>query len=157
MRQGSSTLNYLLSDHLGSTAITVNSEGTAEAGVPRVTRYYYHSGQRVAMRVDEGGGDEVYYVHADHLGSTSLTTDEDGNVVARQLYHPYGTVRYTDGTLPTDFGFTGQREHPGLGLVFMHARYYHAGLGRFASADTIVPSPENPQAFNRYSYVLNSP
>jgi hypothetical protein len=28
MRTGSSTLNYLLSDHLGSTAITTNSGGT---------------------------------------------------------------------------------------------------------------------------------
>jgi len=30
MRQGSSTLYWLLSDHLGSTAITVDSAGTAE-------------------------------------------------------------------------------------------------------------------------------
>jgi len=59
----------------------------------------------VAMR--KGG--VVYYLHGDHLGSTSLTTDEDGEVVARQLYHPYGTVRYAGGTLPTDFTYTGQR------------------------------------------------
>jgi hypothetical protein len=30
-------------------------------------------------------------------------------------------------------------------------------LGRFLSADTIVPSPGNPQSLNRYSYVLNAP
>lgn len=39
----------------------------------------------------------------------------------------------------------------------MQACYYLPGLGRFASADTIVPNPANPQSFNRYSYVLNSP
>jgi RHS repeat-associated protein len=47
MRVGSSTLNYLLSDHLGSTAITVNSGGTAEVGELRYYAYgktRYNSG-----------------------------------------------------------------------------------------------------------------
>jgi hypothetical protein len=30
-------------------------------------------------------------------------------------------------------------------------------LARFISADTIVPDPANPQALNRYAYVLNNP
>ncbi|OQA22086.1 MAG: Peptidase family M23 [Chloroflexi bacterium ADurb.Bin360] len=30
-------------------------------------------------------------------------------------------------------------------------------LGRFLQADTVIPDPANPQSFNRYSYVLNSP
>ena len=30
-------------------------------------------------------------------------------------------------------------------------------MGRFLSADTIVPEPGNPQAWNRYSYSLSSP
>ncbi len=30
-------------------------------------------------------------------------------------------------------------------------------MGRFASADTIVSNPANPQSFNRYSYVNNNP
>ena len=40
------------------------------------------------------------------LGSTSLTTDAAGNVVARQRYLPYGQERWTTGDVPTDFGFT---------------------------------------------------
>ena len=39
----------------------------------------------------------------------------------------------------------------------MNARYYVPSLGRFASADTLVPDPTNPQAFNRFSYVENNP
>lgn len=31
------------------------------------------------------------------------------------------------------------------------------GIGRFASADTLIPSPTNPQGWNRYSYVENRP
>ena len=39
----------------------------------------------------------------------------------------------------------------------MNARFYVPGIGRFASADTIVPDSANPQSFNRYSYVENRP
>ena len=39
----------------------------------------------------------------------------------------------------------------------MNARWYLPGLGRFISADTIVPNPTNPQSYNRYSYVRNQP
>ena len=35
--------------------------------------------------------------------------------------------------------------------------YYLPGIGRFLSADTIVPDTANPQSFNRYSYVYNNP
>jgi len=72
------------------------------------------------------------------------------------LYYPYGETRSTDGTLPTDYKFTGQRAE-GFGLYDYHARYYDGAIGRFVSADTIVPQPGNPQDFNRYAYVRNSP
>jgi RHS repeat-associated protein len=39
----------------------------------------------------------------------------------------------------------------------MQARWYSAELGRFLSADTIIPQPANPQSHNRYSYVMNRP
>jgi RHS repeat-associated protein len=57
----------------------------------------------------------------------------------------------------TPYRFTGQREESTIGLYFYNARWYDPLLGRFTQADTIVPEPGNPQALNRYSYVLNSP
>jgi hypothetical protein len=39
----------------------------------------------------------------------------------------------------------------------MGVREYLPSLGRWLSADTIVPRPGDPQAFNRFSYVRNSP
>ena len=41
--------------------------------------------------------------------------------------------------------------------MYYNARYYVPGIGRFASADTIVPDFTNPQSFNRYSYSRNNP
>jgi RHS repeat-associated protein len=52
---------------------------------------------------------------------------------------------------------SGQRRDASAGLLFYNARYYDPTIGRFISADTIVPSPKNPQALNRYTYAYNNP
>ena len=39
----------------------------------------------------------------------------------------------------------------------MNARFYLSNIGRFASPDTIIPHPTNPQSFNRFSYTRNNP
>ena len=41
--------------------------------------------------------------------------------------------------------------------MFYGARYYSPLLGRFVSADSIVPNPSNPQSLNRFSYTRNNP
>ena len=118
------------------------------------------------------------YVHGDHLGSTSLTTNAAGQKVSEQRYKPgacperqrRGEVRWSSGAgMPTDpstdritgplragFTFTSQRAGS-YGTFFMSAREYLPSLGRFLSADSIVPGAGNPQALNRYAYVFNSP
>jgi RHS repeat-associated protein len=146
------TFRVTATDHVSNVASVA-----AKASLVVVTKYYYHGAARVAMRESTAKSSKVVYLHADHLGSTSLATDERGEVVSRQLYHPYGEIRWSEGTLPTDFTYTGQRAVPGSGLIFMHARYYHPALGRFVSADTIVPNPGNPQGLNRFAYVGNNP
>jgi RHS repeat-associated protein len=43
------------------------------------------------------------------------------------------------------------------GLMDYRARMYSPHLGRFISADSLIPDPANPQAWNRFSYVTNHP
>jgi RHS repeat-associated protein len=106
------------------------------------------------MRV---GSNTLYWMLADHLGSTTLTVRMDGSLKAELRYKAWGDVRYTYDTMPTTFRFTGQRVEEGLGIYVMGARWYDPALARWLSADSVVPSPMNPQAFNRYSWVLNRP
>jgi hypothetical protein len=86
--------------------------------------YYSFNGQRVAMRQVDAGGERVLYLLGDHLGSTSLVVDASGNKVAEARYYPYGQERWSSGTLPTEYRFTGQRQLAGLGLYQMGARFY---------------------------------
>jgi RHS repeat-associated protein len=103
----------------------------------------------------------LYFLHGDHLGSVSVTTcgagcGTAGTVLARQKFDAWGNVRGGLGTMPTDVGFTAQRSDA-TGLMYFKARYYAPSLGRFLSADTIVPGAGNPQSLNRYTYVSNRP
>ena len=45
----------------------------------------------------------------------------------------------------------------GLGIYHYGARFYSQKLGRFLSADSMVPNLFNPQDLNRFSYVRNNP
>jgi len=117
--------------------------------------YYYAGGQRVALRENS----TLYFLLGDHLGSTAITANSSGGLHAELRYKPWGENRYTSGATPTTFRFTGQRsEETTLGsLYFYQARFYSPAIGRFLSADTIVPEPGNPQDLNRYTYVRNNP
>jgi RHS repeat-associated protein len=116
-------------------------------------KYYYLGAQRVAMLENS----TVYYVLGDHLGSTSLIVNSTGGLYGENRYKAFGETRYTSGTIPTTFGFTGQRQESGLGLYFYNARWYDPVLGRFVQADTVVPQLYDPQALNRFSYSYNDP
>ncbi|HUV51760.1 MAG TPA: RHS repeat-associated core domain-containing protein [Dehalococcoidia bacterium] len=85
-----------------------------------------------------------------------MVTDSSGAQYGYTRYYPYGSTRDSGGSLDTDKKFTGQRADAS-GLYYYGARYYLPAMGRFISADTVVPNPYNPQSLNRYSYCLNNP
>ncbi len=91
------------------------------------------------------------------FGSTSVLTDGNGNAEEDLVYYPYGETFTNTGTADVAYKYTGKERDGSTGLYFYEARYYDAALGRFISADTIVPNPGNPQDFNRYTYANNNP
>ncbi|WP_423224225.1 RHS repeat-associated core domain-containing protein [Candidatus Amarolinea aalborgensis] len=101
------------------------------------TKYYTFGDRRIALRV----AGTFSWLLSDHLGSTTVTVDGVSGVRTAELwYKPWGESRGTPfGATPTTYRFTGQREDASIGLYFYNARYYDPALGRFISADTIVP------------------
>ena len=111
----------------------------------------------VSTKVGAGSWD-VNFLLSDHLGSTSLTVDADGDRVSEMRYSPWGSVRFADGVSPTDIGFNGQRSRTDLfGLVYFKARWLDPALGRFVSPDSIIPSLGNPISWDRYAAMMNNP
>ena len=113
--------------------------------------YYYADGQRIAMK----NNGVVSYLYGDQLGSISAVADTNGNLVSKALYHPWGTTRYSQGTNPTDYAYTGQMQEDDI--YYYGARWYDPLLGRFMQADTIIPHTQGTQGFDRYAYVNNNP
>lgn len=122
----------------------VNSTGTYD------TTYYYFNSQLAARKDPDG---EKFYYHPDHLGSTNLITNEQGEVVEETTYMPFG-AELTDSN--ERFLYTG-KEKDSTNLYYYGARYYDPFLRRFTQPDTIIPNVYDPQSINRYSYVKNNP
>ena len=93
----------------------------------------------------------------DHLGSTSVVANTDATQHSRKGYKAFGETRFAAGSLPTRYQFTGQASHEtDFGLYFYKARWFDPALSRWASPDTVVPSPGNPLDWDRYQYVRSN-
>jgi RHS repeat-associated protein len=100
-------------------------------------------------------------VHPDHLGSTNVVTDENGNVVQTLDYYPYGATRVSVGTSTNEKRqFIGQFADDST-LSYLQARYYDPSRGQFISQDPVFWSQEqnlrDPQSLNSYSYAQDNP
>ncbi|BCA56802.1 hypothetical protein W02_39420 [Nitrospira sp. KM1] len=123
------------------------------------TRFIWAGNTRIATVAVSTG--TVQYWHPDHLGSSTVITDGAGAKVQSLAYYPYGGTRTntSSSTPPVDvpYKYTGKELDASTGLYDYGARLYDPVLGRFISADTIVPNPRDPQDLNRYTYAGNSP
>ena len=97
---------------------------------------------------------EGMYIHTDGLGSPVARTNQQGQVISRTRYEPYGAT--AAGATPT-IGFTGHVNDPDTGLIYMQQRYYDPYAGRFLSTDPVLTDAKTGGAFNRYVYANNSP
>jgi RHS repeat-associated protein len=101
-------------------------------------------------------GGTLYWLLSDHLGGTAHTLSgatETGEV----RYKAFGATRFTSGTTPTSYRFTGQREEAALGLYYYNARWYDPTLGHFLAPDSMVPAAGNALDYHRYAYVRFNP
>jgi len=124
--------------------------------------YFHRYGFSTVQKGDSSLGcyrshEDTYYYHTDHLGSSNVITDGAGNMVREIYYMPYGASNTVSGSIDVRHKFTGQELDDETGLYYYGARYYDPAIGRFISADTIVPNFADPQSLNRYSYVRNNP
>ncbi|MBK7706808.1 MAG: RHS repeat-associated core domain-containing protein [Acidobacteria bacterium] len=117
---------------------------------------------------DPAPAPQVSYLTQDHLGSPRVVTNQNGEVIKRTDWMAFGEeVEFNKRTTGLGYdeipetrkGYTGYEKDDESGLDFAQARYYNPKHGRYTSVDPLTASANvrNPQTFNRYSYVLNSP
>jgi RHS repeat-associated protein len=152
-----------------------------EDGELTLTSHTTVNGSRIAQKTQAVGAvpllgvpTETRFFAGDHLGSSTVVTDEVGDLVSSVRYEPYGRVRWTGGSegLLEDYEFGAvdrlfngklrQREAFGRagGAVEIEgydygARIYFPELARWGSADSVTP--DVVWESNPYQYVRNNP
>jgi len=100
---------------------------------------------------------EVVYYHTDISGSPLAATDENGNLLWKESYRPYGgRMKRQDGGT-NSIWFAGKPQDDGTGLSYFGARYYDPVIGRFMGIDPQGFDEKNIHSFNRYAYANNNP
>jgi RHS repeat-associated protein len=146
---------------------TVYVAGVYEYQGGATTLYYEGNAIRRSRYASDNG---VFYLLQDHpstalrtsLKSSSAFVTQGGVVASRNYFFPFGGNRGgTAFSSLTTKRFTGQHHEAALpggeGLSYYGSRWYDAQLGRFLSADTIVPDPGRLIDLNRYGYARGNP
>ena len=133
--------------------------------------YVYRDAQLLgAEREPQEGGRRHF--HLDHLGTPRVITSTNGQIVSAHDYYPFGNeITPLNQESAQGFSreepmkFTGQERDFTNGTVFenanyidyMHARHSSPGWGRFLSVDVLSGHSQEPQSWNRYTYVTDNP
>lgn len=102
---------------------------------------------------------EIYYVQDDHLGTPQMLHDENGIVVWRADYAPFGQVNIDDDpdldgrSIDLPIRFPGQYADSESGLHYNYFRDYDPGVGRYNQSDPIGLRG----GLNTYGYAYQDP
>jgi RHS repeat-associated protein len=146
-QQNGSTYTQMLYSQIGKTAI-MNGQTLTKAFVALpggATAIYNTAGL-------------AYYRHSDWLGSSRLSSTAARTVYSASAYAPFGEQYAPFGS--SDASFTGQNADTTSTLYDFTFREHSPSQGRWISPDPLgvaAVDPTNPQSWNRYGYVLNSP
>jgi len=140
-------------------------------------RYVYLGNLRILTDEKISQTASLYYNFSDHLNSSSITLDSNGNYVNLADYYPFGSARINiqPGAYNPTYKFTDQEYDSESGIYYFGARFYDQRIGRFVQSDPLSLSLanegelknltgngqkhllSNPQNLNYYSYAGNNP
>ena len=115
--------------------------GYVETNGAIVSNHVFMGNTRVASIVKHKDEPQpaTYYYASDHLGSSSVLTNQSGAYHERLEYLPYGEVWVEDAAMNsnyrTPYKFTGKELDKETGLYYFGARYYDARISRWISTD----------------------
>src|SRR4029450_8490037 len=117
------------------------------------------------LGVRTSDADVIRYYHVDTLGSVRAMTAQNGTVIERHDYLPFGEECVTGPCAGNPAGaqprrFTGKERDQETGLDYFGARYYGSRIARFTTVDPVLDQGAalgDPQRWNRYAHGRNKP
>jgi len=114
------------------------------------SREYVYLNDLPIVEVD---GQEVYYIHTDHLGTPQKMTDDHQKIVWERVAEPFGETVSIEGPAVLNLRFPGQYHDAESGLDQNGFRSYSTELGRYPQSDMIGLRG----GINSYGYVGQNP
>lgn len=106
-------------------------------------------------RIAQTQGSATEYFLGDALGSVRQLTNQSSAITYARAYDPYGVMTQTSGSSQSTYGYTS--EYTSNDLVYLRARYYAPGMGRFLTKDSWMGDYNRPLSLNRWIYVEGNP
>jgi len=110
----------------------------------------------MAFKMKQKTGDNIRLYHTDHLGSTALVTDIDGEVTQHVAYIPYGEifVEQRNGSWSSPYLFNAKELDEETGLYYYGARYLDPTNAAWLSVDPLF---EKYVGMTPYGYCAGNP
>lgn len=133
----------------------INSSGN-------IRKIHYLPGGAVYI---ENGKDSLLFLYTDYQNNLLAITDENGNVLERHSFDPWGNRRNPEDWSQKDSrhvwslnrGYTMHEHLYEFGIINMNGRVYDPLTACFFSPDPFVQAPDKWLNYNRYAYGLNNP
>ena len=116
-------------------------------GTNLVAKYNYWNGKKTEY---------TYYTQNAH-GDVVNLTDKDGKVTKSYRYDAFGVEKNIDENDTNAFRYCGEYFDKETATVYLRARYYNPGTGRFISRDSFAGRRSDPLSLNLYTYCKNNP
>ncbi len=153
MTVGGATTRYALDVAGGPSAALRTSLPEVIAATGGASTQYLQVQGQILAQYDSGTWG---YVLPDALGSVRTEADALGQVTAARSFDPFGVLLGADGGDP--LGYTGELWDSQAELLYLRARYYQPGTGRFLTPDLWPGEPLDPRSLPQsYFYVGDNP
>jgi len=125
---------------------------TATAGHSTVRVLHWQTGKPTDI-----DNDHARYSLADHIGSSTLEVDQNGQLISQEVYYPYGETAWFAGRNDVEAKYKTVRysgkERDATGLYYYGLRYYAPWLCRWLN-----PDPQGEEGgLNLYQMVMSNP
>lgn len=142
----------------GGTEILKCFTSAISGGTDTLARLYTWEKDTQARETDDITQKKIHYQLANHLGSSALELDENGDVITYEEYFPYGGTSFMAGRNKRDidlkaYRYSGKERDDVTGLYYFGYRYYAHWMGSWINPDPIGPK----DSMNLYGYVHNNP
>ena len=105
--------------------------------------------------VDKGENTEKTYYVTDMHGNVVQLLDESGNVTKTYEYDSFGNEVKPEKKDENPYRYCGEYYDKETEEVYLRARYYEPGVGRFITRDTYTGESDEPLSLHLYTYCAN--